>query len=333
MIRPPRFWWLPEPTLAAWLLSPLGWFYGQATASRMARQGARAPCPVICVGNFTTGGSGKTPVALHLAALLAERGERPVFLTRGYGGTERGPIVVDPARHGAAAVGDEPLLLARRAPTIVSADRAAGAGLAASLGASAIIMDDGLQNPGLARDLSFAVIDGGVGFGNGLVFPAGPLRAPVAAQRGHVAAAIIIGEGEAGHRAASALGDLPVINASLAPAPAVAAMLAGKRVIAMAGIGLPDKFVATLTACGADIVGRHFVPDHAPYQAPELLALAARAEAQDALVVTTEKDAARIGPDMPPALASRLAVLPVALRIDRGAERLAALLDRALARR
>jgi tetraacyldisaccharide 4'-kinase len=333
-MKPPGFWWRADVTAAALALSPIGALYGRITAARMRRQGASPPCPLICIGNFTTGGSGKTPAAIHVAQRLMARGERPVFLTRGYGARVNAAMRVEPGRHGAGQAGDEPLLLARVAPTIVSPDRVAGARMAAEAGASVIIMDDGLQNPALSKSLSIAVIDAATGFGNGLCFPAGPLRAPVAAQQPFIAAALIIGDGEAGTRAAAALGRnpgaTPLLRGRLEPAPEAASRLAGRRVIAMAGIGLPAKFIATLEACGAEVAERHLVADHAPYGADELAALASRAATRGLMVATTEKDEARIGAAMPQALRERLIVVPVSLALTDGADVLEALLDEAL---
>jgi tetraacyldisaccharide 4'-kinase len=332
VIRAPAFWWQQTPSLAARALTPLGHAYGWLTLRRMGRTGARAGRPVICIGNFTTGGSGKTPVAIHVAERLIARGERPIFLSRGYGGRVTAPTRVDPAMHSAADVGDEPLLLTRTAPVIISPDRMAGAAMAIAEGASVIIMDDGLQNPDLAKDLTIAVIDAMSSFGNGLVFPAGPLRAPVAGQLSHVHAAMIVGDGSSRAATEGQLGNLPLMHARLAVQPDVAARLSGQRVLAMAGIGLPAKFEATLQSAGAEIVGRHVVADHAPYTQAELEAVAERARALDALVATTEKDVARIGNTMPPTLAERLVVVPVSLAISGGEAGLDALLERAVGR-
>lgn len=330
MIRPPAFWWSQTPSPLARALMPLGWVYGALTLRRMDRPGARAAVPVICVGNFTTGGTGKTPVAIHVAQTLAAAGHSPFFLSRGYGGRIACATQVDPAIHSAADVGDEPLLLARTAPVIVSPDRVAGAALAAASGAGVIVMDDGMQNPDLVKDVTLAVIDAATGFGNGLVFPAGPLRAPVAGQLRHADAAIVIGDGRVPESVLAQLGAMPLLRARLAVNPDIAQRLAGVRVIAMAGIGLPAKFEATLLGCGADLVGRHFVADHAPYLTDELEALAQRARSLDALVATTEKDIARIGANMPDALARRLIVVPVTLQVSDGQDRLDAMLDAAL---
>lgn len=317
-MRAPAFW-QRAPSLAANLLRPAGFVYGAVAARRMRRAGERAGVPVICVGNFTAGGAGKTPTALAIAQMLTEAGERPVFLTRGYGGRLHGPVRVDPARHGALDVGDEPLLLVRIAPAIVARDRPAGARLAVAEGASVIVMDDGLQNPSLAKDLRIAVVDGETGVGNGLCLPAGPLRAPLSAQWPRIDGAIVIGAGAGGEAVAreTLRAGKPLIRARLEPDPAAAAGLRGRRVLAFAGIGRPAKFFATLAACGAEIAARQAFPDHHSFTAPEMAALVARAEADGLALVTTEKDFARI--ETAPALrayAPRIAPVPVRLALD-----------------
>lgn len=307
-MRPPRFWQGSPDHPAARLLAPLGRAYGRRAAARMDRPGARADCPVLCLGNFTLGGAGKTPSAIALAALLRETGRKPAFLSRGYGGCLPGPVVVDPARHGWHEVGDEPLLLARHAPVVVARDRVAGARLCVAAGADVIVMDDGLQNPTLGKDLALAVVDAGVGTGNGLSFPAGPLRAPLARQWPHVGGLVLIGDGSAGTAvAAQALArGLPVYRARLVPEYGA---VAGRRVLAFAGIGRPEKFFASLVEIGAEIAAARSFPDHHPYRDADLARLAADAERLGADLVTTEKDAVRL----PGAFAARVRVLPVRL--------------------
>jgi tetraacyldisaccharide 4'-kinase len=318
-MRAPAFWWRRDLSLPATLLRPAAALYGAVAASRMRRSGERVDIPVVCIGNFTLGGAGKTPAALAVARLLAEAGEPPFFLTRGYGGQLAGPVRVDPAVHGAKEVGDEPLLLARAAPTIVGRERPAGARLAIAEGASVVIMDDGLQNPSLTKDLAVAVVDGATGLGNGLCFPAGPLRAAMAAQWPHVGAVIVVGYGTAGARVtdeAERRGKT-VISARLVPDPAVAARLHGRPVLAFAGIGRPEKFFETLRACGAKIVATRAFADHHPYAAEDIRRLAAEAAAKALALVTTEKDLVRIAglSDLTPS-EREIEALPVRLVFD-----------------
>ncbi|CAX25377.1 Tetraacyldisaccharide 4'-kinase [Methylorubrum extorquens DM4] len=308
-MRPPGFWSRPPTHPLARLLAPAGRVYGGLTASRMDRPGAEPPCPVLCVGNFTLGGAGKTPTALALVRLLRELGRTPALLSRGYGGRLAGPLVVDPARHAAAEVGDEPLLLAQAAPTIVARDRPAGARLCAASGADVIVMDDGLQNPSLTKSLSLAVVDGGAGLGNGLPFPAGPLRAPLARQWPHVAGLVLVGEGGPGEAAAAEAESrgLPVHRARLVPE--AGPDWAGRRVVAFAGIGRPQKFFETLRGLGAEIVAERAFADHHPYTPKDWAALSALAAREGASLVTTEKDAVRL----PAEARAAVAVLRVTL--------------------
>jgi tetraacyldisaccharide 4'-kinase len=295
MMRAPGFWWAEQPGPLARLIAPIGHVYGAVTTARMRRRGTRASLPVICIGNLTAGGAGKTPVAVALAALLREKGEAPVILSRGYGGEFPGPVLVDPGRHEASAVGDEPLLLAHHAPVVVARDRVAGARLAARYG-NVLLMDDGLQNPSLVKDVALAVIDAATGIGNGLAIPAGPLRAPLAAQLPHVHALVTVGMGAAHGRVVAAAGSRPVFAGALMPDPRTAAALSGRRVLAFAGIGRPEKFFTTLREIGAEVVEAVGFGDHQSYRDADLAALAARAERLGAIPVTTEKDAARLGP-------------------------------------
>jgi tetraacyldisaccharide 4'-kinase len=268
---------------------------------------------VICCGNVSVGGAGKTTVALDLAARIGARGVRVHCLLRGYGGRARGVRRVQPG-DAAAEVGDEALLLAEAAPTWIGADRAASARAAIAAGAEALVMDDGLQNATLHKDFSLLVVDGGYGFGNGRVLPAGPLREPVATGAARCRAAVLIGADEAG--AARALPPaLSVLRAHLVPAPD-AERLAGRRVLAFAGIGRPGKFFATVEAVGGVVVGRRPFPDHHPYSDAEIAGLIAEARRLDALPVTTAKDAVRI----PAEMRGKFAVLGVRLGWEQPAE-------------
>lgn len=291
-MRAPDFWFRSGDWRAT-LLRPFAALYGGLAERRLKQAGVRAPVPVICVGNFTAGGAGKTPTAIAIAQMLRAAGEKPVFLTRGYGGALHGPHRVDLAKDDARAVGDEALLLARHAPVIKAVDRVAGAARAAELG-SVIIMDDGLQNPSLTKDFTIAVIDAETAIGNGLCLPAGPLRAPLMAQLHVTDAVIIMGEGHAADALAPRIAPRPIWHANLAPDPHVIAALRGHKVFAFAGIGRPEKFFSMLQREGVIVAQSQSFPDHAPFDAVTLDQLAARARADNLIPVTTEKDAARI---------------------------------------
>lgn len=289
-LSPPDFW--SRPGFVSGLLEPAAQAYAALGAARRAfATPYHARVPVICVGNLVVGGAGKTPVVESLARMLTARGRRPAILSRGYGGSEPGPVRVDPARHGAGAVGDEPLLLSRAAPVWVARDRAAAARAASDAGADCLVMDDGFQNPGLVKDLSLLVIDGGYGLGNGRVMPAGPLREPALGGLARADAVVMMGDDRF---------DLaprikrPVLRAALAPVNG--ADFAGKPVIAFAGIGRPEKFFATLDRCGARVLARYGFPDHYAYGDADLRGLADEAAAKSARLVTTEKDRARLSP-------------------------------------
>jgi tetraacyldisaccharide 4'-kinase len=280
------------------LLMPLGALYGLVAAWRMQSKGLDAGIPVVCVGNYHAGGAGKTPTVLALTKLLRDLGESPVVLSRGYGGEWRGPVKVDPERHVAANVGDEPLMLALTVPVVIARDRVGGVALARSQGASVILMDDGFQNPAIAKDASLIVIDGDRGLGNGQVFPAGPLRAPLPPQLARTDALIVIGDGGAAGAAAAAVAVAnaakPVLSAHLKPDDASLAALAGKRVLAFAGIGDPGRFFRTLRGAGIDVARERVFADHHPFSQDEIEALIAEATRDGLKLVTTEKDLARL---------------------------------------
>ncbi|MEZ2142533.1 tetraacyldisaccharide 4'-kinase [Bradyrhizobium sp. DN5] len=294
-MREPAFWYRPRSP-QSYVLSPLGALYGAITARRMARQGFDAGIPVICVGNYHVGGAGKTPTVLALTKLLRELGETPVVLSRGYGGSLKGPVMVDRMRHTAADVGDEPLMMAREVPVVVARDRLDGVALAKSQGATVILMDDGFQNPSLLKDASLIVIDSERGVGNGMVFPAGPLRAPLQAQLARTDALVLIGDGRAANDVAAELAkrDKPELRARLKADAALLAQLLGKRVFAFAGIGDPERFFRSLRASGVDVARARSFADHHMFSENELAALAAEAQREQLTLVTTEKDLARL---------------------------------------
>ena len=294
-MRAPDFW--KTNGGAARLLDPLGRLYG--LAGRVRRHWVtpkRAGIPVICIGNLTVGGTGKTPTAIAVGEQLKARGARPHMLTRGYRGRERGPLQVDPARHDADAVGDEPLLLARSAPTWVSRDRVTGAAAALAASASHIVMDDGLQNPYLAKDFSLVVVDGAVGFGNRRLLPAGPLREPIDQALSRIDAVVLIGADRTGLSATLPEG-LPVLKAILKP-DNEDVDFRGRRVLAFAGIGRPDKFYETLVGLGAELVETRSFPDHHRYRTADVDDLLRRARQFDAACITTEKDHVRLAPNL-----------------------------------
>ena len=307
----PAFWWR-KAGLASGLLAPAAACYGTIAARRMARAGVRAGLPVLCVGNFTLGGAGKTPAAMWLAKMLEYADEKPFCLSGGYGGSLAGPQRVDPKLDGAAQVGDEALLLARVAPTIVAHDRMAGAEAARVAGATIVVMDDGLQNASLAKDFTLAVIDGRRGIGNGRVFPAGPLRAPLAAQLAKTDALLVVGDGEIGMKPG-----LPMFRGRLVPDAAAVTALKARSVLAFAGIGDPEKFFATAEAAGMTVAQRQPFPDHHRFTAEEAADLIMRAEHDGLALLTTEKDRARMtGEPLLAALVAKTHVLPVMLLVE-----------------
>jgi tetraacyldisaccharide 4'-kinase len=316
-MQAPVFWTRPpaRPGLLPRLLAPLSGFWTAATRRRLARgRWERLDVPVICVGNVNVGGTGKSPTAIALVERLQARGVEAHVVSRGHGGRLRGPLRVDPDRHGAEDVGDEPLMLSAFAPAWVGRDRAAAARAAADAGAGAVVLDDGLQNPGLAKDLSMLVADTGVGFGNGRVMPAGPLREPLADALARADLVLAIGAAEARAELARAWPELAGharLEGELKPL-ATGMPWRGLRAVAFAGIGRPGKFFATLDALGVVVVAAHGFGDHAPYPAKLLRRLELEARAAGAQLVTTEKDAVRL----PPAFRRSVLTLPVRLEIE-----------------
>lgn len=314
-MREPSFWW-QAAGLRAGLLAPVAACYGAVAAGRMARQGRPAGVPVVCVGNFILGGAGKTPAAIAIARMLAGAGERVFCLSRGYGGRDAGPRRVDPHTDSAAQVGDEPLLLAAVAPTIVARDRVAGADLAKAQGATVVVMDDGLQNPSPVKDVTFAVVDARRGTGNGRVFPAGPLRAPLGAQLAQTDALLVVGSGtgaDATIAAAQAHG-LPVLRGQLVVDDHATDGLKGRKVLAFAGIGDPKKFFISAEELGIAIVKRRAFADHHRFSAEEAADLIMEAERDGLALLTTEKDRVRMtGDPLMAALAVKAHTLPVTM--------------------
>jgi tetraacyldisaccharide 4'-kinase len=294
-MQAPKFWRGPGMSAAALLLSPAAHIYGLLGRIRNNFSVPwRASVPVICVGNLVAGGAGKTPVVLKLIEMLKQRGLKPHALSRGYGGSLTGPTQVDASRHTYRETGDEPLLLSKHAPTWIAKDRAEGA--KAATGAEVIIMDDGFQNPSLAKDLSLVVVNGSYGFGNAQIIPAGPLRESISNGLRRAHAVVLIGPDSAGvedsirHHGRD---DLPILRATINPGPEADA-LKGQTVHAFAGIGEPDKFFRTLENLGCTVAMRAPFADHHPYNSVEIEVLKTNASQQNAVLVTTEKDAVRL---------------------------------------
>lgn len=316
--RAPGFWW----QAAGWqstLLSPVAAVYGQVAAWRMSHAAReKLPAPVICVGNFTVGGSGKTPVAIELCRAAQALGLTPGFLSRGHGGSVRQPTLVEPKRHSASDVGDEPLLLAAHAPTAVATDRAAAARLLLRQGCDLVIMDDGFQSARLQMDLALLVVDARRGLGNGRVLPAGPLRAPMGAQAAWADAVLMVGDGADAERRVAEMAAIgrTVLRARIVPSnPEI---VAGRKVLAFAGIGDPVKFFATVESAGGTIGAQRAFGDHQHLSDPEIASLVRDAEAGGLDLVTTAKDHARLRAGTPAAqaLGRRTGVLEIRLAFE-----------------
>ena len=310
----PTFWYpaaREKPPTLEYILTPLCWTYrwGHALNSKLRKPSQRAACPVICIGNATAGGSGKTPTAIALQTLITQKklAHNPIFLTRGYGGSEPGPYEVTQNENDPKRTGDEPLILAKHGKTIISKNRISGARKAQEMKADLIIMDDGLQNPSLHKDLSLLVIDGARGFGNNKLLPAGPLREDPADLFQKIQAVILIGEDKT-EIMKSFPPSLPIIKASIQAQPHNTLDL-NTPYIAFAGLGWPDKFKTMLENLGINLIDFRPFPDHHPYTEQEIQTLLQTAWMRDAKLITTEKDYVKIHPS----LKEQIEYLPIAL--------------------
>ena len=287
--KTPKFW--SSNNIFSWVLLPFSYiYYFGFWARKVCSKAVKMPIPGICIGNLTAGGAGKTPVALYIGELLKSKGIKAFYISRGYGGSQKSPILVDLGEHNAKLVGDEPLLLAQILPTIVGKNRLQSAQFAVKNGAEIIIMDDGFQNPTLHKDLSLIVVDRHLSFGNERMLPAGPLRESVRSGLARADALILVNPATF---LPTALPDIPIFLARTHPKNSMLA-LKGKKIIAFCGIAHPDKFYTMLAGVGAKIVEKNSFSDHHNYTNLELENLRGATKKQDAILVTTSKDAARI---------------------------------------
>ncbi len=306
-MKPPKFWFkAPEQfDLRTLLLAPLAKLYAAGTAKRLANGGReKMDVPIICVGNVNVGGTGKTPTVIALLEILQTINKKAAVISRGYKGSLDGPVKVNGDRHKASQVGDEPILLSAFADVWVAKDRLKGAEAAVDAGAEILILDDGLQNPSLSYDLTICVVDAEIRFGNGRVMPAGPLREP--AKVGLARSDMVVSIGGAFDQT-----DLPVLPATLAPIE-MGMDWSDTYAVAFAGIARPEKFFNTLRGLGATLVATHAFDDHEPYSEMILSRLEREAFQKAAILVTTEKDAARLPPDWRHMVLS----LPVRLKFE-----------------
>jgi len=316
-MRTPRFWYNTKHSILPLLLTPLSWIYGLVYKNLQHHAKPwQAPIPVICVGNITAGGQGKTPMAISICKALKLNNKTVHFISRGYGGSLRGPFLVDPNVNTSSEVGDEPLLLSEIAPTWVSANRKTGIELAHKMGAEIIVMDDGFQNLSVKKDFSIVVIDGETGFGNGRLLPAGPLREGIIEGLSRANAVVIIGEDcldleitLSDTYSCPSQKPIDIYTAQLIPTSNSLSLL-NEKVYAFTGIGRPEKFFNTLNEVGCDITGKQNFSDHHQFTEAEISELRKLAHATNSKLITTSKDYVRLTPSQQ----KNIKVLPVTLK-------------------
>lgn len=309
-MKSPEFWKRGRGGWKSFLLRPAAWMYRLGVRLSRVSLSVKASAPVICIGNVVAGGAGKTPVAIAVGQYLISAGLNVQYLSRGYGGIEQGPHQVDVEVDQASRVGDEPLLLSRIAPTWVAKSRVEGAQSSCDAGADVIVMDDGLQNLSLHKDISLCVIDGSFGLGNGQIMPSGPLRETLANALKKSNAVVVVGADKADVEKAvgSISPEMPILKAALMPQN-TSSGLAGQRVHAFAGIGHPDKFFETLYELGCEVRKTTSFADHHAFKESDISNLVAAAQSDNALLLTTEKDYVRLDQKW----SESITVLPVSL--------------------
>lgn len=318
MMYAPRFWQNSNATVFSRLLAPASAFVAFCAGRRQKQSGWKAPVPVLCCGNITVGGTGKTTVALDIIQRLQQRGVAVHALIRGYGGNVKNTTRVEVTKHTAQDVGDEALLLAAKCPTWVGGDRVASAKAAIQAGAQFLVMDDGFQNPGLSKDVSLVVIDGAVGLGNGCVLPAGPLRETSQNAFERASAFLLVGEDQAGfmRQYGEQLSPKTVLRADLQPISADIDVLKSSTCVAFAGLGRPSKFFDGLKKAGVPVVAAVAFPDHYFYKTKDMNKLLALSTQHHGQLITTPKDAARL----PPSMRAHIKTVGVGLEWENSAE-------------
>ncbi len=310
-LKTPKFW--SGLNWKSILLFPFSfiWRLGHYLRQKNARP-EKIKIPIICVGNLTVGGSGKTPVVITLCRFLSGISKSPSVLTRGFGGKEKGPIFVDTNLHQSFDVGDEPLMMANSIDVCVSRNRPLGANyIMADKKADCIVMDDGLQNPTLEKDLKLAVFDGKFGVGNGLLLPAGPMRENLESGLRNVDLVIFNGEDET-NLARKIPPNIPIFTGELRPDDEIIEHMRNRRVYGFAGIGNPSRFFKTLNNIGSDIVGEAHFADHHPYTDADMTQLYEEANQLGSELVTTQKDWMRL----PAGWRDRVLIVPVRIHFS-----------------
>ncbi len=312
VFRPPKFFY--NSSFSSFFLKPFGFIFSLVTVfRRKIKTSYRSKFPVICCGNITLGGTGKTPTALWIGKNLKKQDKKIAYLTRGWKGTELGPLLVNPKKHTSFQVGDEALLLAKEALTIVSKNRKEGAKFAETLDIDILIMDDGFQNPSLYKDFTCLIFDGASGLGNASLFPAGPLRETLKSGLSLSNCALIIGKDRTKlkEKIQKIKENFPIFEGTLEPMPND--IDKKEAYIAFAGIGFPEKFFSTLKKSNFCVLEKKYFSDHYSYTSSDLIKLTTLANSLKAKLITTEKDFVRL----PNAYKKEVLFLPITLEMKK----------------